>query len=470
MELGVRPGDTVAVMLPRTAELMIALLGTLRMGAVYQPLFTAFGTKAVEHRVTSSGAQVVVTDDANRAKLASLPPSLRVVRVSDAAGHGDIDFHTELARQPTDFPAVPCHPDDPMLAMFTSGTTGAPKAVIVPQKALLSFEVYMRFAVDVREEDVFWNIADPGWAYGLYYAALGPLAMGHATTFYSGSFTADSTCRVIEKYGVSNLAGAPTAFRHLIAHGEEVARRIAGKLRVVSSAGEALNPEVIRWFKDSLGVSVHDHYGQTEGGMLLANHHGLSHTMVRGSAGLAVPGFRLAILDDGMQELPAGQIGQLAVDRESSPLYWFGGYSTPKPAEGRARYHCTGDLAKMNLAGTVTFVGRADDVITSSGYRIGPFDVESALMEHPLVAESAVVGKPDPQRTELVKAFVVLKPGALGSDGLAAELQALVKERLSAHAYPREIEFVAELPKTPSGKIQRFVLRQWQASEAAVRA
>jgi acetyl-CoA synthetase len=244
----------------------------------------------------------------------------------------------------------------------------------------------------------------------------------------------------------------------MMAAGPEAAKRIKGKLRAVTSGGEPLNPEVIRWFREHLDVAVGDHYGQTEGAMMVCNHHGLSHPVKIGAAGLAMPGIRMAILDDKDRELPRGKAGILAVDRARSPLFWFKGYFKQDPASGA--YHRTGDSAVMDEEGYVTFVGRADDVITSAGYRIGPYEVESALIEHPAVAESGVIGKPDPERTEIVKAFVVLRPGHSPSNALASELSQFVKTRLSAHSFPREIEFVSELPKTPSGKVQRYVLRE----------
>lgn len=473
---GVKPGDPVAVLLPRTPELVIALLGILRAGAVYQPLFTAFGPKAIEYRLQSSGARIVVTDTANRYKLDALEAtSLQVINVGTSgattAGNAtsSLDFWTRMAMHTDEFDPVPRALGDPMLLLFTSGTTGPAKGVLVPHRALLSFGAYMHYSLDLRPEDAFWNIADPGWAYGLYYAVIGPLLIGHAMMFYNGPFTAESTYRLIEKYGITNLAGAPTAFRILLAQGTEDAEKIKGLLRIASSAGEALNPEVGRWFNQHLGCPIHDHYGQTEGGMVLANHHGLKHPVRAGTAGRPLPGFRVAILDDDDNELPPDKPGELAVDRTASALFWFDGYWTNvnNPAQQKTglppRYHRTGDLAQIGTDGTVTFIGRADDVITSSGYRIGPFDVESTLVEHGAVAEAAVIGKADPERTEVVKAFIVLKAQYAASDDLAKEIQLFVKARLSAHAYPREIEFVPELPKTPSGKIQRFLLREREA-------
>ena len=455
---GVKPGDVVAVMLPRTPQLLIAAMGIWRAGAVYQPLFTAFGPKAIEHRLTMSGARLVVTDAANRAKLdeiAAAPPAL----VVGAEREGDADFAAALAQAAPDFSPVMRRGEDLLALMSTSGTTGLPKGVPVPLNALKAFRVYMQLAVDLREGDRFWNIADPGWAYGLYYAVIGPLLLGAATTFYDGPFTAETTYRLLKERQITNLAGAPTAFRLLIAAGEAPAAAVKGQLRVVSSAGEPLNPEVIRWFAQHLAAPIHDHYGQTEVAMVVNNHHGLVQGVRPGSAGLPMPGFRIVVLDEAGRELGPGEPGVLAVDLARSPLNYFTGYhqsETPAMAGG---YYRTGDTVEWEPTGEISFVGRADDVITSSGYRIGPFDVESALIEHPAVHESAVIGKPDPERTEIVKAFVVLKPGVAGSEDLAEALRQHVRKRLSAHAYPREIAFVEALPKTPSGKVQRFILR-----------
>lgn len=469
-EQGVKPGDVVAGMLPRTPELLATILGTWRAGAVYQPLFTAFGPKAIEHRIKMSAAKLVVTDTINRAKLdevAGRPTVAVVTRPGETVAAGDLDFRAELAAKSTSFEPVLRKGNDLFLMMSTSGTTGLPKGVPVPLSALPAFYSYLRDAVDLRPDDKFWNIADPGWAYGLYYAVTGPLLLGHTTTFYEGAFTAESTYSIIKRHGITNLAGAPTAYRLLIAAGPEAAAGVKGQLRVVSSAGEPLNPEVIRWFAEHLAVPIHDHYGQTELGMAVNNHHGLRHAVRPGSAGFAMPGFRVAVLDDENRELPANVPGVLAVDLNRSPLMWFTGYwqqETPAIAGG---YYRTGDTVELETDGSVSFVGRADDVITSSGYRIGPFDVESALIEHPAVIEAAVIGKPDPERTEIVKAYVVLASDYQGSEQLAEELRQYVKKRLSAHAYPREIEFLEQLPKTPSGKLQRFVLRKREVDQTS---
>jgi len=467
---GVRRGDRVAALLPRNVELLITLFATWRIGAVYQPLFTAFGPKSIEHRLGGSGAKLVVTDVANRDKLSEVADCPAIVTVGGPKGQGivrgDFSFWAELDNYPADCEPVLLTGEDPFLLMFTSGTTGPAKPLEVPLKAIIAFQNYTRDAVGLRPEDAFWNVADPGWAYGLYFGITGPLGMGHPITFYDGPFTVESTCRIIEKYGITNLTGSPTAYRLLIAAGEAFASKVKGRLRVVSSAGEPLNPEVIRWFADNLGVTILDHYGQTEMGMVLCNHHGLEHPVHIGSAGFASPGHRIVVLDEQQRELDIGQPGILALDRSRSPMFWFNGYQGFETKAFVGQYYLSGDTVELNPDGSISFVGRSDDVITTSGYRVGPFDVESALVEHPAVVEAAVVGKPCPERTEVVKAFVVLNARYRAEPQLAEELRLYVRKRLAAHAYPREIEFVDELPKTPSGKLQRFILHNQEIAKA----
>lgn len=469
--LGIGPGDVVAGLLPRCPELLIVILGTWRAGGVYQPLFTAFGPKAIEQRLQTSNAKLVVTDHPNRPKLDEVPLCPRIAVLARASrgqkvAAADLDLAAALRAASGDFKPVMRKADDLFLMMSTSGTTGLPKGVPVPIGAIRAFRLYMALGVGLQKQDKFWNLADPGWAYGLYYAVTGPLLLGCATMFYEGGFTVASTYRLIQHHGITNLAGAPTAYRLLMAAGTEAASPVKGQLRAVSSAGEALNPEVVHWFRRALDVRICDHYGQTEMGMVLNNHHALAHETRAGAAGLAMPGFRVVILNDDDQELGYEQPGDLAIDRSASPLFWFTGYYRKETPTLGPRYYRTGDSAELGKDGLISFVGRNDDIITSSGYRIGPFDVESALIEHPAVVEAGVVGKPDPERTEIVKAFVVLKPDYSPSDELVEELRQYVRRRLSAHAYPREIEFVAELPKTPSGKLQRFILRA-QATHSA---
>ena len=459
---GIGKGDVVGGLLPRIPELFVVVLGTWRVGALYQPLFTAFGPAAIASRVTAAGgsqAKLIVTDEANRSKLDDVencPPVLLVDR-----GHSDPGaFAAALAAQSPELAPVMLRGGDPFVILFTSGTTGSPKGVRWPLNLLLPTATYMRDAIELRPEDRFWNVADPGWAYGMIYAVTGPLLLGHATTFFEGGFSVDAALRVIAGQRITNLAAAPTVYRLMMAAGDAAMAPVAGQLRVASSAGEPLNPEVVRWAERVLRVPLYDHYGQTETLMTVNNYHSLRHAVKLGAAGLAMPGFSLAVLDEELRPVPPDTPGILAIHRGKSPLFFFDGYWNAETPSFQGEWYLTGDTMQQDAEGHFFFVGRDDDIITSAGYRIGPFDVESVIIEHPAVAEVAVVGKPDPERTEIVKAFVVLRPGIEPSGALKTELQQMVRTRLSLHAYPREVEFIAELPKTPSGKVQRFLLRR----------
>ena len=452
---GIRKGDRVATLLPKRPELLIATLGLWRLGAVHVPLFTAFGPEAVGFRLAASGAGLVVTDAANRARVPGDTQATPLL----------VDgLREQLAEVEPLAAPVTVGPDDLLILIYTSGTTGHPKGVEVPVRALASFEAYMRFGLDVRPEDVHWNIADPGWAYGLYYGLIATLLLGNTILFYNGPFDPEVTYRLLAKYGVTNLAAAPTVYRVLRASGIQPTGL---RLRAAASAGEPLNPDVISWAEQALGVTILDQYGQTELGMAVINPRraDLIRPIKPGSMGQAMPGFRVLVVDPDGHELGPGEVGELAVDVPASPLCWFQGYWRDPEWTARrfvdgGRLYLTGDAASMDADGSVFFSSRADDVISSAGYRIGPFEVESSLMAHPAVAEAACVGKPDALRGEVVKAFVVLRPGQAPSDELAAELREFVKARLSAHAYPREVVFIEQLPKTPSGKVQRFLLRE----------
>ena len=464
--VGIQTGDCIAGLLPRTPELLITILATWRIGAIYQPLFTAFESKAIEHRLDTANTQLVVTNSEQRSKLNHIEVAqILTVYTDQHEKKFDPDFWQEVDKQHATFEAVQLGFDDDFLMMFTSGTTGLAKSVPVPLKAVLAFKEYMLHAVGLTEEDSFWNLADPGWAYGLYYGITGPLALGHSIIMDERAFSVDNALEIIKKYKVSNLTGSPTAFRMFFGFKEKFDASIQTHLRVVSSAGEPLTPEVIHWFKQDLKVNIFDQYGQTELGMVIGNHHALQHPVKIGSAGFANPGHRFAVLNQNHEEVERGEIGTLAIDFSQSPLTWFKGYGGNNRKSFVGHYYLTGDTVKLNELGGIDFVGRADDVITTSGYRVGPFDVESTLLECAEVLESAVIGKPDIERTEIVKAFVVLKPQVAASAALATQLQDYVRSRLSKHSYPREIEFVEHLPKTSSGKIQRNLLKQQEIAK-----
>uniref|UniRef100_A0A832EJ85 AMP-dependent synthetase n=1 Tax=Desulfacinum infernum TaxID=35837 RepID=A0A832EJ85_9BACT len=472
---GVGKGDRVAAMLPKSPELLITTLAVWRLGATYVPLFTAFGPDAIDYRVLDSSCKMVVTNGTHRPKISQTEAyrrgALEVVTVTDSDGKGlrkgDYSFWAELERATPVDEVEWVTGDDLMILLYTSGTTGTPKGVEVPIKALASFETYMRFGLDLRENDVYWNMADPGWAYGLYYNLIGAMLIGKGTLFVNAPFDPALIYRMLEKYRVTNFASAPTAYRALKAHGLETAKKHRFHIRCASSAGEPLNPEVIEWFQQLWDVQIHDQYGQTELGMAANNHHhpAVKRPIKLGSMGPSMPGFRMVVVDDGGKELGPGEEGHFAVDTHQSPVMWFRGYwkAPDKTAEkfvGGGRYYLTGDTVSRDADGYFYFSGRSDDIILSAGYRIGPFEVESAIMKHEAVAEVAVIGIPDELRGEVVKAYVVLKRDYHPNEELAERIKQFVKAQLSAHQYPREIEFVNQLPKTPSGKVQRFLLRK----------
>ncbi len=467
-EQGIGKGDRVACLLPRTPELLVAVLGTLRAGAVYQPLFTAFGSGAIEYRLGQAQTKLIMTNPEQWPKLADvngLPKTLLVGNDGDT-GFADADFiySTAVESQPEQFEPVLIGADEPFLQMFTSGTTGKSKGVAVPAKALISFWTYMELAIGLRQDDNYWNVADPGWAYGLYYAVVGPLLLGCTTHFNEHGFTADNTYGFMQQFNITNLAAAPTAYRLLMAN---EAQRADYKinLRIASSAGEPLNPEVETWMARVFNCSVKDHYGQTETGMTGCNFHSLDHQHRTASMGYPMPGYRLVALDDDFNEVAPGETGQLAVDTSQSPQFFFQGYSWSDKNPFHGNYYLTGDMVISNGDGSHSYTGRDDDIITTAGYRVGPADVENTLLEHAAVLESAAVAKPDPKRGSIIKAYAVISQNYEPSVELIEELQQYVRNRLSTHAFPREIEFVDELPKTPSGKLQRFLLRQRAAEE-----
>lgn len=466
--LGVGPGDRVATLMAKSADLAVVLLGIWRRGAVHVPLFTAFAPPAIAFRLQASGAALVIADPDQAGKLApggdmpAEPPWQTIVTgATDLRGALRMD---ELPVTGAEVAPVTVGGDGLLVQLFTSGTTGTPKGVPIPVRALASFHAYQEFALDVRPDDVFWNAADPGWAYGLYYAILGPLVSGTRSLLLHAGFSPELTWEVMRRFGVTNFAAAPTVYRALRAGSGDQSVR----LRRASSAGEPLTPEVVAWSAETLGVAVRDHYGQTEHGMVICNawHDDLNAVAPPGSMGRALPGWECAVLaDDADTEVPAGQVGRIAIDTRHSALLWFLGYlDAPERTAQRytadGRWYLTGDAGSRDAGGFFHFSARDDDVIIMAGYRIGPFEVESVLVMHEDVAEAAVVGLPDELRGEVLEAFVVTREGVTPTAALAEQLQTLVKKKFAAHAYPRRVHFVAELPKTPSGKVQRFLLRE----------
>jgi acetyl-CoA synthetase len=465
-ELGVRPGDRVATLLGKSVDLVVTVLALWRLGAVHVPLFTAFAPPAIAARIARSGTRVVVTEPGQRAKLGpneDIPArwGLRVVCTGEA--DGDHSFDAMLGASPQESP-VAIGGDGLLVELFTSGTTGAPKAVPVPLKAIAAMAAYQEFGLDHQPHDVYWNAADPGWAYGLYHAIIGPLALGRRSLLLHSGFSPALTWSVLARFGVTNFTAGPTVYRAMRADDGPRPRGLA--LRHCSSAGEPLPPDVSQWAHRTLGVPVYDHYGQTELGMVIANAwHPALHAEPR-AMGRPLPGWQLETLcPDSPEPAGVGRRGRLAVDLARSPLMWFAGYREPaasaaEPFTPDGRWYLTGDTAAKDADGHFHFTARDDDVILMAGYRIGPSEVEDVLLTHAAVAEAAVTGEPDGLRGEVLVAHVVLRAGFAETIQLAAELQQLVKTRFAAHAYPRVVHFVPGLPRTASGKIRRAALKE----------
>ncbi|MET7924812.1 AMP-binding protein [Streptomyces sp. NPDC005349] len=459
VELGVGRGDRVATLMGKSVDLVTVLLGIWRVGAVYTPLFTAFATEAVASRLAGAEAKVVVADVGHAGKVPEGNWTLLVAGIEAPDG-----LAARIAGAQPFEGSTATGGDGAFVHIFTSGTTGAPKGVVHPLRYVAGWEAYLRFALGVREDSVYWCGADPGWAYGLYSAVVAPMAIGLRSVLQRGGFDAVATWRVLSRLGVTDYTAAPTVYRALRADDAPVPEGL--KLRRLSSAGEPLTAEINEWAEEALGLRVHDHYGQTELGMTIGfpHHRDLEVPVVPQAMGVALPGWSVTVLEEGTSTAAAtGEPGLLAVDIAGSPLMTFTGYGGRDSSDrftADGRFYLSGDLAVRTADGTLRFSSRDDDVIIMAGYRIGPFDVESVLAQHPVVAECAVVAGPDPVRGEVVEAFVVLRNGFEPSSELDRELQDHVREHYAAHAYPRRVHVVPALPKTASGKIQRAELRR----------
>jgi acetyl-CoA synthetase len=474
--LGFGRGDRIATLMGKSAEYLIVLIAIWRLGAVQVPLFTAFGAPAIAVRLRASGTKLVICDAVQRAKLKpgkAMPadPPWRIVTTGQGQP-GDLAYEA-LEQLGSPMASAPTLGGDvPLIEIYTSGTTGTPKGVLVPVRALASFQAYAEFGLDLRSADVFWNSADPGWGYGLYFGVLAAFTTGGAGMFLSSGFSPATTYDVLGRFGVTNFAAAPTVYRSLRNSDHPVPLGL--KLRCASSAGEPLTSEVNEWARAALCVTIHDHYGQTEAGMLINNHHhaALHRPIQGGCMGQSMPGWTADVLQvDADAPAGAGEVGRLAMYLNESPLAWFRGYigepkKTAEKFSADGRWYITGDLARRDSDGFY-FASRDDDVIVMAGYRIGPLEVEAAILTHPAVAECAVFALPDALRGEVIDAAVVLRQGQSPSERLTRAIQTQVKTEYAAHAYPRRVHYVAELPKTPSGKVQRFILRDQLRQAAA---
>ena len=475
--LGINKGDRVFTLMGRTPELYIAMLGALRNGSVVSPLFSAFGPEPIATRVNIGRADVLVTTRAiyqrKIAKIRDRLPSVRYIFVVDdgqagGAPPGTLDFWQSVDAADENPPIEPTTADDPALLHFTSGTTGTPKGAIHVHGAVMMHYVTGLYALDLHPDDTYWCTADPGWVTGTSYGIISPLLHGVTSIVDEADFDAERWYRILQDQGVSVWYTAPTAIRMLIKAGPELpAQYHFPRLRFIASVGEPLNPEAVWWGKRVLGLPIHDNWWQTEtGGIMIANTPAFD--IKPGSMGRPLPGVDAFIVhrnDDGTIEVidEPGVEGELALKPGWPSM--FRGYLN---AEERYRnsfadgLYLTGDLAKKDADGYFWFVGRKDDVIKSAGHLIGPFEVESALTDHPAVAEAAVIGIPDPTVGEMVKAFVTLKNGVVGDEDLRLQLLGHARKRLGATVAPKEIEFVDALPHTSSGKIMRRLLKARQ--------
>jgi acetyl-CoA synthetase/medium-chain acyl-CoA synthetase len=465
--LGVGRGDPVLVMLPRIPAWQATMVGVLKAGAVAVPCTTSLRPKDVAYRAAHSGARAVVptreavaVDAAARGLGAALP--VRTAVGGRSAGWHD--FHDVLARAADGGVPARTAAAEPALCYYTSGTTRDPKAVLHTHAYAYAHRWTGEHWLDLRRTDLHWTTSDTGWAKAAYGFLFGPWMNGVPVFMYQGRFEPERELDLLARYEVSVFCAPPTEYRLLVK--TDLGRRRLPRLRHCTGAGEPLNPEVIHAWHEAFGLLVHDGYGQTETTVLAAN---LPSLPIRpGSMGKPFPGHDLHVLGDDGTEAAVDEVGELAL-RGAPPSLFREYWKSPEEnaACRRGDWYLTGDRASRDEDGYLWFVGRADDVIISAGYRIGPFEVESALLEHPAVQESAVVASPDADRGDIVKAFVVLQPGRQGDAALVAELQAHVKQVTAPYKYPRAIEFVASLPKTVSGKIRRAELRRQAAPPGA---
>jgi acyl-coenzyme A synthetase/AMP-(fatty) acid ligase len=450
---GIEPGDRMLVLLGKTPAWLAVMLAALKVGAVAIPCSEMLRAKDLAFRARHSGATVLVADPAARAEIETMdePP--------------DVAYLDETELGEPDPATAETGAEDPALIIYTSGTTKDPKGVVQTHRYTWAKRHQAAQWVDCRPGDLVWCTAGTGWAKSLWNVLFGPWSCGSAVVLHEGAFDAAERFRMIEELRIDALCQAPTEYRLMAKLGGLETYDLSG-VRHMVSAGEPLNPEVIRAFEGAFGTTIHDGYGQTENTLIVGNFPGAE--IRAGSMGLPATGFDVREIDwDGIVA-PAGEEGVIAL-RCDAPAQFAGYWNAPDETAAvyRGEWYVTGDRAMRDEDGYFWFTGRADDVILSAAYRIGPFEVESALLEHAAVAESAVVGKPDPDRGQIVKAFVVLRPGHEGGDALAAELKDHVKRVTAPYKYPREIEFVGELPKTRSGKIRRVELRKLEEERAA---
>ncbi|MBU8597664.1 acetate--CoA ligase [Shouchella clausii] len=467
-EANVEKGDRVFIFMPRTPELYFTLLGAIKIGAIVGPLFEAFMEGAVRDRLEDSGAKVLVTTPTllERVPFDDLP-DLETVLVADETYEDNGSFlqlNKRLQAAPSDFAIEWVDREDGLILHYTSGSTGKPKGVLHVHEAMVQHYHTAKVVLDLQQDDIYWCTADPGWVTGTSYGIFAPWLAGVTNVVRGGRFSPTDWYETIQRYKVTVWYSAPTAFRMLMSAGDELVKQYdLSSLRHVLSVGEPLNPEVVRWGVKVFDKRIHDTWWMTEtGAQMICNYPAME--IRPGSMGKPIPGVEAAIIDDRGNELPPNRMGNLAIKKGWPAMMraiWNNEakYQSYFELDG---WYVSGDSAYMDDDGYFWFQGRIDDVIMTAGERVGPFEVESKLVEHPAVAEAGVIGKPDPVRGEIIKAFIALRQGYEVTDELKEEIRQFVKTGLAAHAAPREMEFRKSLPKTRSGKIMRRVLKAWE--------
>ncbi|UTH13195.1 acetate--CoA ligase [Macrococcus equipercicus] len=462
----VAKGDRLFIFMPRSPELYFVLLGALKIGAIVGPLFEAFMEKAVKDRLENSEASVIVTTNSlvGRIPVDELPNLKHIVIVDDEVADQHIDFNKAFKEAADTFDIEWLDKEDGLILHYTSGSTGQPKGVLHVQYAMVQHYISGQYVLDLTEDDIYWCTADPGWVTGTSYGIFAPWLNGATNVIAGGRFSPEGWYSTIEEFKVTVWYSAPTAFRMLMGAGDELSKNYdLSSLRHVLSVGEPLNPEVIKWGYKVFGKRIHDTWWMTEtGAHMIVNYPSMD--IKSGSMGKPIPGVEAAIVDNDGNVLPPNRMGNLAL-KEGWPSMMRDIWNNRPKYESYflpGGWYISGDSAYMDEDGYFWFQGRVDDVIMTAGERVGPFEVESKLVEHPAVAEAGVIGKPDPVRGEIIKAFIALREGYEPTDELKEEIRVFVKNGLAAHAAPREIEFKDKLPKTRSGKIMRRVLKAWE--------
>ena len=460
---GIQQGDRVAIVLPQTIETIVAHLAIHKLGAVSLPLAILFGPEALEYRLRDSGAVAAIVHKSRYDDVKTLQPGLPDMQtvIGCRCGVPGDEFWTQLAQASDQFEMVQTRADDPACLIYTSGTTGPPKGALVAHRAVFGnftgFEMSQNFFPQAG--DVFWTPADWAWTGGLWDALLPALNYGvPIVAFEGGRFDAERVCRLMGDYGVTNAFIPPTALKMLRAL-PDIKSRYKLKLRAIMSAGEQVGEELIHWGREALGLTINEMWGQTEFNYIVGNCSAIMPPKP-GSMGKPYPGHRVEVIDDDGNVMADGEEGELAAWCDD-PVMFLGYWKNEAATRAKitANWFRTGDVGYRDADGFLWFVGRKDDVISSAGYRIGPGEIEDSLLKHPAVLQAAVIGKADDLRGQIVKAFVVLCPGHTASPELAREIQQSVRRRLSAHEYPREVEFIDSLPMTTTGKVRRIDLR-----------